>query len=136
MVRRHGWTRMNCKQGVSGVLGGVNLAKHSQTVSFVCATKKRLTVWVNAARTTPLNTPTPPLKKNSCFPGGLQKKWIFFSPHPSQLTVFSFQRLFEFLNLIRNQVLAARFGRGLQKKWIFFSPRPSSHARFQFPTLV
>jgi hypothetical protein len=34
------WTRMKCKQGVSGVLGGVNLAKHSQTVSFVCATKK------------------------------------------------------------------------------------------------
>jgi hypothetical protein len=30
--------RMTCKQGVSGVLGGDNLAKHSQTVSFVCAT--------------------------------------------------------------------------------------------------
>ena len=29
------------EQGVSGVLGGVNLAKHSQTVSFVCATKKQ-----------------------------------------------------------------------------------------------
>ena len=25
---------MTCKQGVSGVLGGVNLAKHSQTGSF------------------------------------------------------------------------------------------------------
>ena len=89
---------MNCKQGVSGVLGGVNLAKHSQTVSCVCA-KKRLTVWVNAARTTPLNTPTPPLKKNSCFPGGLQKNG-FFCPHPLPALRLKFQRLFEFLNLI------------------------------------
>src|SRR3954447_13433042 len=37
------------------------------------------------------------------------KKMDFFSPHPSvQRYVFSFQRLFEFLDLIRNQVLAGR----------------------------
>ena len=32
---------MKCKQGVSGVLGGVNLAKHSQTVSFCVCYKKK-----------------------------------------------------------------------------------------------
>jgi len=37
---------------------------------------------------------------------GLQKKMDFFSPHPSQPYVLKSKRLFEFLNLIRNQVLA------------------------------
>ena len=36
------------------------------------------------------------------------KKWIFLAPTPPSHTVFSFQRLFEFLNLIRNLALAAR----------------------------
>ena len=53
----------DCKPGVSGVLGGVDLAKHSQTVSCVCKKKTELTVLVNAARTTPLNTPNTPFEK-------------------------------------------------------------------------
>ena len=69
---------MKCKQGVSGVLGGVNLAKHSQTVSFVLCYTKRLTVWVNAARTTPLNTPNTPFEKKFLLPGGPPNKMDFF----------------------------------------------------------
>ena len=52
-----------------------------------------------AARTGDLNSG---FVKNFCLAEGPPKKMDFFSPHPSQRYVFSFQRLFEFLNLIRN----------------------------------
>ena len=61
----------------------------------------------------------------------------FFNPPLPANTVFSFQRLFEVLNIIRNQVLAAREGGvGLPKKMDFFSPTPFQPYRFELPTRV
>ena len=45
--------------------------------------------------------------------GGVPKKWIFLAPTPRSVAFSSFQRLFEFLNLNRNLVLAARVGKHL-----------------------
>jgi hypothetical protein len=87
---RHRRTRMTCEQGVSGVLGGVNLAKHSQTVSFVCATKKTNSFGECGSNNTPQHPPTPPLKmaRNFKIPASrwaFQKKWIFLAPAPAAL---------------------------------------------------
>jgi hypothetical protein len=41
---------------------------------------------------------------------GLQKNGLFLAPRPPQRCVWSFQRLFELLNLIRDLVLAASVG--------------------------
>ena len=48
------------------------------------------------------NLVVPENRKNLAVNGGLPKKWIFLAPRPTQRCVFSFQRLFEFLILIRN----------------------------------
>ena len=72
------WTRMKCKQGVSGVLGGVNLAKHSQTVSFVlCYTKKTDSFGECGSNNTPQH-PNTPFEKKFLLPGGPPNKMDFF----------------------------------------------------------
>ena len=68
---------MNCKQGVSGVLGGVNLAKHSQTVSCVCATKKQTDSLGECGSNNTPQHPNTPFEKKFLLPGASKKNGFF-----------------------------------------------------------